>query len=149
MTDDILALENQLCFAVVTAARNVVAVYRPVLEPLGLTHPQYLVLLALWERSPRSLGELAAELAMDPATLSPLIKRLEAQGRVSRTRNADDERVLDIALTEQGQALRQEALHVPPQIMERVGMDAAEIGRLRDALVRFAGRAPVGAGSGA
>ena len=67
MTDDILALENQLCFAVVTAARNVVAVYRPVLEPLGLTHPQYLVLLALWERSPRSLGELAAELAMERA----------------------------------------------------------------------------------
>ena len=82
MTDDILALENQLCFAVVTAARNVVAVYRPVLEPLGLTHPQYLVMLALWERSPRSLGELAGELAMEPATLSPLVKRLEAQGRV-------------------------------------------------------------------
>ena len=83
MTDDILALENQLCFAVVTAARNVVAVYRPVLEPLGLTHPQYLVMLALWEQSPRSLGELAAELAMEPATLSPLVKRLEAQGRVT------------------------------------------------------------------
>jgi MarR family transcriptional regulator, organic hydroperoxide resistance regulator len=148
MTDDILSLENQLCFAVVTAARNVVAVYRPVLEPLGLTHPQYLVLLALWERSPRSLGELAAELAMEPATLSPLIKRLEAQGRVSRTRNADDERVLDIALTEQGRALRRDALDVPPQIMERVGMDAPEVGRLRDALVRFAGRSSVGTTTG-
>jgi MarR family transcriptional regulator, organic hydroperoxide resistance regulator len=145
MTDDILALENQLCFAVVTAARNVVAVYRPILEPLGLTHPQYLVLLALWEKSPRSLGELSAELAMEPATLSPLVKRLEAQGRVSRARNADDERVLDIALTDEGRELRRAALEVPPRIMERVGMDAAEIGRLRDALVRFAGRASVGA----
>jgi len=140
MDDDLLKLDNQLCFAVVTAARNVVSVYRPVLEPLGLTHPQYLVLLALWERSPRSLGELAAELAMEPATLSPLVKRLEAQGRVSRARRADDERVLDIDLTERGRALRRDALEVPRQIMERVGMDPAEIGLLRDALVRFSGR---------
>ena len=85
---------------------------------------------------------------MEPATLSPLVKRLEAQGRVSRTRNADDERVLDIALTEQGRALRRDALDVPPQIMERVGMDTAEIKRLRDALVRFAGRSSVGTATG-
>jgi len=143
---DILALENQLCFAVVTAARNIVAVYRPVLAPLRLTHPQYLVMLALWERSPRSLGELAGELAMEPATLSPLIKRLEEQGRVSRSRRTDDERVLDIALTDRGHELRQDALDVPHQIMQRVGMDAAEVGRLRDALVRFAGRQPVSSG---
>lgn len=139
MTDDILALENQLCFAVVTAARNVLAVYRPVLEPLGLTHPQYLVMLALWESSPRSLRELAAELAMEPATLSPLIKRLEVQGRVTRVRRSDDERVLAISLTDEGRALRQDALDVPRQIMQRVGMDAGEIAALRDALVRFAG----------
>ncbi|SFS04004.1 DNA-binding transcriptional regulator, MarR family [Microbacterium sp. cf046] len=144
MTDDILALENQLCFAVVTAARNVVSVYRPVLEPLGLTHPQYLVMLALWERSPRALGELAGELAMEPATLSPLVKRLEAQGRVTRSRRADDERVLDISLTDDGRVLRERALEVPGRIMERVGMDAAEVTRLRDALVRFAGRTPIG-----
>ena len=137
---DILALENQLCFAVVTAARNVVAVYRPVLEPLGLTHPQYLVMLALWERSPRSLGELAGELAMEPATLSPLVKRLEAQGRVSRSRRLDDERMLDISLTDEGRALRQDALEVPGKIMQRVGMDAAEVAELRTSLVRFAGR---------
>ena len=86
--DDLLKLENQLCFALVTAARNVVSIYRPILEPLGLTHPQYLVMLALWERSPRSLGELADELALEPATLSPLVKRLEAQGGSSRTRRA-------------------------------------------------------------
>lgn len=142
MSEDILALENQLCFAVVTAARNVVAVYRPVLEPLGLTHPQYLVMLALWESAPRALGELAGELAMEPATLSPLIKRLEAQGRVTRSRRSDDERVLEIGLTEEGRALRERALGVPGLVMQRVGMDAAEIGLLRDALVRFAGRAP-------
>src|SRR6478752_7032237 len=94
--DDLLRLDNQVCFAIVTAARNVVAIYRPVLEPLGLTHPQYLVMLALWERAPRSLGELAEELAMEPATLSPLIKRLESQGRVQRARRPADERVLEI-----------------------------------------------------
>ncbi len=138
--DDLLTLENQLCFALVTAARNVVSIYRPVLEPLGLTHPQYLVMLALWEQSPRSLGDLAGELAMEPATLSPLVKRLESQGRVSRGRRADDERVLEIALTADGQALRTSALSVPEQIMARVGMDAAELAGLRDALAPFSGR---------
>lgn len=138
--DDLLKLDNQLCFALVTAARNVVSVYRPILEPLGLTHPQYLVMLALWERAPRSLAELADELAMEPATLSPLVKRLEAQGRVVRARNANDERVLEIGLTDAGTALREEALAVPPDVMRRVGMDAAEIAALRDALVQFTGR---------
>lgn len=138
--DDLLTLENQLCFALVTAARNVVSLYRPILEPLGLTHPQYLVMLALWEQSPRSLGELAEELAMEPATLSPLVKRLESQGRVSRTRRADDERVLDIALTAEGRDLRARALEVPGQIMARVGMDAAQLAALRDGLAPFAGR---------
>jgi DNA-binding MarR family transcriptional regulator len=135
----LLKLDNQVCFAIVTAARNVVSIYRPVLEPLGLTHPQYLVMLALWERTPRSLGELAGELAMEPATLSPLIKRLQAQGRVTRQRHADDERRLAIGLTEEGRALRELALEVPGRIMERVGMDPEQLARLRDALAPFAG----------
>ena len=137
--DDLLRLDNQLCFALVTAARNVVALYRPVLEPLGLTHPQYLVMLALWEQSPRSLGDLADALAMEPATLSPLVKRLEAQGRITRSRRVGDERVLDIALTADGQALRTLALEVPGQIMQRTGMDAAALVALRDGLIPFAG----------
>ena len=139
-SDDLLTLENQLCFALVTAARNVVGIYRPVLEPLGLTHPQYLVMLALWERSPRPLGELADELAMEPATLSPLVKRLEAQGRVTRERSAADERILEVGLTDDGVALRALALEVPGSIMQRTGMDAAQIAALRDALAPFAGR---------
>lgn len=140
MPEDLLRLENQVCFALVTAARNVVSIYRPVLEPLGLTHPQYLVMLALWERSPRALGELAGELAMEPATLSPLVKRLEAQGRLTRKRRPADERVLEIGLTEEGRALRDRALAVPEQIMARVGMDADALAALRDALAPFAGR---------
>lgn len=138
--DDFLKLENQLCFALVTAARNVVSIYRPVLEPLGLTHPQYLVMLALWEDAPRTLRGLAEELAMEPATLSPIIKRLEVQGLVIRARRADDERVLDIGLTAAGRALRERALEVPQQIMQRVGMGADELGTLRDALAPFAAR---------
>ena len=138
--DELLRLDNQVCFAIVTAARNVVAIYRPVLEPLGLTHPQYLVMLALWERAPRSLGELAEELAMEPATLSPLVKRLEAQGRVQRTRRASDERVLDITLTEEGRLLRAEALQVPAQVMAAVGVDADALAGLRDALSPFSGK---------
>ena len=139
-SDDLLRLENQLCFALVTAARNVVAIYRPILEPLGLTHPQYLVMLALWERSPRTLNDLAADLALEPATASPLVKRLEKEGLVARQRSADDERRLDITLTDAGRALRERALDVPQQVMSAVGMDVGEVAALRDGVARFAGR---------
>jgi DNA-binding MarR family transcriptional regulator len=137
--DDLLALDNQVCFALVTAARNVVGLYRPILEPLGLTHPQYLVMLALWERSPRSLRELAAELALEPATLSPLVKRLQSQGLVTRARRGGDERVLDVGLTDAGRALRERALEVPGQVMASAGTDADALFALRDALRPFSG----------
>ena len=137
--EELLALDNQVCFALVTAARNVVAIYRPILEPLGLTHPQYLVMLALWERSPRSLRDLADELALEPATLSPLVTRLESQGLVSKSRRDGDERVLDVRLTAAGIALRERALTVPSQVMASVGADAASLLSLRDALAPFSG----------
>ncbi|WP_337005265.1 MULTISPECIES: MarR family winged helix-turn-helix transcriptional regulator [unclassified Microbacterium] len=141
-SDDLLRLENQLCFALVTAARNVVALYRPILEPLGLTHPQYLVMLALWERAPRTLNDLAVDLALEPATASPLVKRLEVEGLVTRQRSTEDERRLEIALTEAGAALRDRAVTVPHQVMAAVGMDIDEIAALRDGLGPFAGRRP-------
>ncbi|MBW9093973.1 MarR family transcriptional regulator [Microbacterium jejuense] len=134
-----LKLDNQVCFALVTAARNVVGLYRPILEPLGLTHPQYLVMLALWERSPRSLREISAELALEPATLSPLVKRLEAQGLVTRERREGDERVLDIGLTDAGRRLRERALAVPGQVMTAADTDAEALFALRDALRPFSG----------
>jgi DNA-binding MarR family transcriptional regulator len=139
-SDDLLRLENQLCFALVTAARNVVAIYRPILEPLGLTHPQYLVMLALWERDPRTLNDLAAELALEPATASPLVKRLEVEGLIARQRSSEDERRLDITLTPAGRALRERAIDVPRQVMAAVGMDVGEISALRDGLGPFVGR---------
>jgi len=137
--EDLLRLDNQLCFALVTAARNVVAIYRPILEPLGLTHPQYLVMLALWDESPRSLRDLATALAMEPATASPLVKRLEADGLIERRRSASDERRLDIALTPKGAALRAKAVDVPRQVMTRLRMSIPEVQAVRDGLMRFAG----------
>ena len=140
LPDDALELDRQVCFALAVASRSVIGIYRPILEPLGLTHPQYLVMLALWEHAPRALGELADELAMEPATLSPIVKRLEGQGLVTRARSAADERVLEIALTTEGAELRTLALAVPEQIMARVGMDATELAALRDGLAPFSGR---------
>lgn len=133
---DLLALENQVCFALAVASRSVNAVYRPLLEPLGLTHPQYLVMLALWERSPRSVRELGEELQLEPATLSPLLKRLEALGYVVRTRSTSDERVLEITTSEAGAALRPRAETIPPRIVERLGMSLDELEALRRSLRR-------------
>ena len=133
---DLLALDRQVCFALAVASRNVIGLYRPLLEPLGLTHPQYLVMLALWERSPRSVKDLGEELRLEPATLSPLLKRLEAAGLVARHRSTSDERQLDISLTETGVALRAEAETIPPRVVERLGMSLTELGDLRTSLWR-------------
>lgn len=137
MSADPLALESQLCFALAVATRKVVAAYKEPLEPLGLTHPQYLAMLALWGRSPRSLGELARSLALDAATLSPLIKRLEAQGLVTRTRREGDERTLDVALTPAGQALREKAEQVPVKVAGMFRMGEEEFVQLREMLHRL------------
>jgi len=135
--EDLLALDRQVCFALVVASRSVLSVYRPLLEPMGLTHPQYLVMLALWEQSPRSLGEIAGLLQLDSPTLSPLVKRLEASGLITRTRSNDDERRLDIELTTQGRELRREAEKIPPAIVARLGVDVGELEALRDSLTRI------------
>ena len=131
---NLLALENQVCFALAVASRSVLALYRPVLEPLGLTHPQYLVMLALWEQSPRSVKELGLALQLEPATLSPLLKRLEAAGLVRRERSSVDERVLDITLTDAGRQLRNQAEAIPGTIVSELGMSIEELDALRGTL---------------
>jgi DNA-binding MarR family transcriptional regulator len=133
---DPLALDQQVCFALVVAARSVVALYRPVLERLGLTHPQYLVMLALWEYAPVSVKRLSQLLQLDPGTLSPLLKRLEAANLLTRRRDSGDERLLAVALTEAGLALREQALGVPPAVMERLGMSIPELQALHASLTR-------------
>jgi DNA-binding MarR family transcriptional regulator len=134
LQDDPLALDRQVCFALAVASRSVIAVYRPLLEPLQLTHPQYLVMLALWERSPRSVKDIGASLRLDPATLSPLLKRLEALGHLTRRRSSADERVLVVELTASGRALRAQAERIPPAVVERLGMDVADLVELHRAL---------------
>jgi MarR family transcriptional regulator, organic hydroperoxide resistance regulator len=126
-TPNLLALDQQVCFALAVASRSVIACYKPFLEPLGLTHPKYLVMLALWEREPRRVKELSETLQLDPGTLSPLLKRLEAKGYVRRERDPHDERALAVVLTERGRELRADAEKIPPAIIERLGMDVEEL----------------------
>ncbi|MCP9274760.1 MarR family winged helix-turn-helix transcriptional regulator [Mycolicibacterium arenosum] len=138
---DPLALEQQVCFALAVTNRAVLSIYRPLLEPLGLTHPQYLVMLALWDRRkagepPMSVKQIAAALQFDSATLSPMLKRLEALGLVTRTRNAADERSTHIELTDAGVQLRRRALEIPPAVVAKLGVDLDELDDLRRVLTR-------------
>jgi DNA-binding MarR family transcriptional regulator len=133
---DPLALEHQVCFALSVAARSVVAVYKPLLEPMNLTHPQYLVMLALWQHAPLSVKELSRMLQLDPGTLSPLLKRLEVAGFVRRERDQHDERQLSVTLTDAGTALRSDAERIPPAIVERLDMQIEELQRLHGMLTQ-------------
>jgi DNA-binding MarR family transcriptional regulator len=139
--EDMLALDRQVCFALAVAARNVIAVYRPVLEPLGLTHPQYLVMLALWQYGPLSVKDLSGLLQLDPGTLSPLLKRLEAAGLLRRERDPKDQRNLALALTDEGRALRAQAERIPAGIVQRLGMPLEELVEMHGILTRVIGAA--------
>ena len=144
-TNALLQLDNQLCFALYSASLAMTKVYKPLLAPLGLTYPQYLVMLALWEADGQGVGELGDRLALDSGTLTPLLKRLEAQGRVSRERDAVDERRVVIRLTPEGRQLKAAARSVPRAIGRASGCELGEIVELtrqlttiRDALSRHA-----------
>ena len=123
-------LNHQVCFALYSASKAATAVYRPVLESLGLTYPQYLVMLVLWEEEPRTVRELGAALGLDSGTLSPLLKRLEALGLVERRRSQEDERRVDIDLTDVGRALSEGAAAVPKRLADAAGLSAAESSQL-------------------
>jgi DNA-binding MarR family transcriptional regulator len=150
---DPLALERQVCFALSVATRSVLSIYRPILEPMGLTHPQYLVMLALWGKSPLAVKELIEMLQLDGPTLSPLLKRLETAGLVTRSRDPDDERQLRIDLTAKGRALREQALNVPPSVVAKLGVSLGDLEELHKGLTtlneaaRRAGVKPVPAPS--
>lgn len=132
-------LGRQVCFALHNAARAANALYRPLLDPLGLTYPQYLVLLALWERDGRTVSELGAALGLDSGTLSPLLKRLERAGLVTRARSAGDERVVEVRLTPAGVALRRRAKRIPATLAAATGLSVAELSTLHSTLTRLAG----------
>lgn len=134
--DDPLRLDRQVCFALAVANRAVLAVYRPLLEPMGLTHPQYLVMLALWGEAPMSVKDIGDAIQLDSPTLSPLLKRLEAAGLITRRRDDRDERTLVVDLTESGRALRARAELIPPAVVERLGVSLSDLEELRDVLNR-------------
>lgn len=120
---DALLLEHQLCFALYNASRAVIRAYAPLLEPLGLTYPQYLAMLILWQERSASVKSLGQRLALDSGTLTPLLKRLEQRGLITRRRDGQDERVLRIELTAAGQRLRGKARRVPTELACRSGFD--------------------------
>jgi DNA-binding MarR family transcriptional regulator len=129
-----LLLANQLCFPLYAAARLVTQAYRPFLEPLGLTYPQYLVLMVLWETDGLRGIDLCERLHLDSGTITPLLKRLESQGLITRQRASDDDRVVEAWLTEPGRALRAEALAIPLGVMCSAGLDLAEVMRIKAAV---------------
>lgn len=128
--DPVPTLETQLCFALYRASRAMTRAYQPLLEPLGLTYPQYLVLLALWREDGVSVSALGEQLELDSATLTPLLKRLENQDIVARSRCTEDERVVRIRLTETGRALREKARSIPRAVAGRAGFDPDDAGAL-------------------
>ena len=135
---DALRLDRQLCFALYAASGLVTRAYRPLLEPLGLTYPQYLVMLVLWERAPRTVGELGAELDLDSGTLTPLLKRMEAAGLVARNRDPKDERRVQVTLTAHGAALHDEAAKIPEILACALPLPPEDLIDLRATLQDFA-----------
>jgi len=132
-------LDEQLCFALYTASRAMTSCYRPMLDALGLTYPQFLVLLVLWERGDSSVTGIGTALQLETGTLSPLLKRLESTGFITRTRQAEDERSVVVGLTDAGRALEERAATVQREVSDATGMTDDEIAALRATLRRLTG----------
>lgn len=134
---DCLTLDEQLCFALYSTMHAVGRAYAPILEPLGLTYPQYAVMLVLWERDDLAVRELGTRLHLDSGTLTPLLKRMETAGLVNRTRSQEDQRVVRITLTPIGSAMRDEARHIPAQVSCAMGRDRPDLVALRDDVLKL------------
>lgn len=134
---DVLRLDEQLCFALHAASRAMTGAYQPLLEELGVTYPQYLVLMALWEEDGARVSRLGERLYLDSATLTPLLKRLESRTLVERRRSRVDERVVEVFLTPEGKRLEQRALELFPQLVCKTRLSLGEIVRLRDTLKKL------------
>ncbi|MFP5514459.1 MAG: MarR family winged helix-turn-helix transcriptional regulator [Alphaproteobacteria bacterium] len=135
--NDPLLLSNQACFALYSANLAMTRVYRPLLESLGLTYPQYLAMLLLWEEDGQSMKALGERLGLDSGTLTPLLKRMEGQGLVTRARDPEDERLVRISLTPDGAALRSKAACLPTHIAAAAGCSVEELTSLREALLKL------------
>jgi DNA-binding MarR family transcriptional regulator len=137
MSDKEIPLDEYTCLSLYAASRAVTGLYRELLEDLGLTYPQYLVMRLLWQRGPLGVKDVGAALALDYGTLSPLLKRLETMGLIRRTRRPDDERAVEIVLTDQGEALRERAADVPEKLSCALGISEDEAAGLRETLRRM------------
>ncbi len=123
---DLLKLDQQLCFPIYLLSKEITALYRPLLDDLDLTYPQYLVMIVLWEHGSLHVGEIGERLHLDSGTLTPLLKRLESKQIVSRARGTSDERIVEISLTEKGQSLKEKASCIPMQLMEQINISKEE-----------------------
>lgn len=137
MTHEQLRLENQICFPIYAAARLITREYQPLLDELGLTYPQYLALLVLWERDGLSVNEIGQRLLLNTNTVTPLLKRMEAQGLVARRRSADDERRVVVSLTPRGQALQEQAAAIPAKLVAGLTADNVDEQGLHDMLAQL------------
>lgn len=146
--DQPLALADHLCFALYSASMAINRAYKPVLDSLDLTYPQYVVLLTLWEKDEQTIGSIAEKLSLDPSTVTPLMKRLEAGGLVTRQRNPDNERQVIVRLTKAGREMQARSFCVPETLLEKSGLTIAQlvelnrsVSALRDTVVSAAGSA--------
>jgi DNA-binding MarR family transcriptional regulator len=135
-----LLLDNQLCFALYSTSLLMTKTYKPLLQALGLTYPQYLAMLVLWENDGISVGEISARLLTDPGSLTPLLKRLEAEGLLHRVRSNQDERVVHLHLSDKGRALHAQAKALPACILKASGLSLEQIGALKQELVALRGQ---------
>ena len=137
---DALKLENQLCFPLYACSRSIVNLYTPFLKPLGLTYTQYIVFLVLWEQDGITVGELGAKLHLDNGTITPLLKKMQDKGYVTRERSKSDERVVIVSLTDEGRALREEAVKIPASIGQCVPLEPDETATLYELLYKVLGK---------
>lgn len=136
-SSEFLKLENQLCFSLYASSRAITRMYRPFLESLGITYPQYLVLLVLWDQKESTVKELSEKLDLDSGTLTPMLKRMEGQQLVQRKRSSEDERVVNIQITEAGLALYENALCIPQSLLASSGLSPEEIYTFNEQLKRI------------
>lgn len=128
---DALNLDNQVCFPIYALAKEVINQYRPLLDELDLTYPQYLVLMVLWNEEGQTVGQLGEKLFLDSGTLTPLLKRMEQKGMVVRQRSSADERIVKLSLTEKGISLKEQAKHIPARLLDSMGISEQELLELK------------------
>jgi DNA-binding MarR family transcriptional regulator len=134
-----LMLDNQLCFALYSTSLMMTKTYKPLLQALGLTYPQYLAMLVLWENEGITVSEISARMLTDPGSLTPLLKRLESEGLLQRQRSSQDERVVQLYLTDAGRALHEQAKALPACILKASALNMEQLGKLRDDLIELRG----------